>query len=89
MRSPLARLSILCTISALNGPPSSFSCGWLARWLLAGSRLEGVFGIGTGEFIMECSSDSLRCDVLETIGGWASAGLGGGALTGFGTGVEG
>lgn len=31
MRSPLARLSILCTISTLKGPPSSFSGCWLGR----------------------------------------------------------
>lgn len=67
MRSPLAKLSILCTISTLKGPPSSFSGCWLARWLAAGRRFEGVFGIGTGEFIMECSSDSLSgCDGLAS-----------------------
>lgn len=65
MRSPLASVSILCTISVLNGPPSSFSKGWLLRWLAAGRRLDGVLGIGTGEFIIECSSDSFMCDGLE------------------------
>jgi hypothetical protein len=53
MRSPFASVSILCTISVLKGPPSSFSNGWLLRWLAAGSKFEGVLGIGTGEFIME------------------------------------
>jgi hypothetical protein len=58
IRSPFPRLSILWTISALKGPPSSFSAGWLVRWLAAGSRLVGVFGMGTGEFIIDCSSAS-------------------------------
>jgi hypothetical protein len=88
MRSPLASVSILCTISVLNGPPSSFSTGWLLRWLAAGSKLEGVLGIGTGEFIIECSSDSFICDGRAKFGGGISTGLGG-ALETFATGVDG
>jgi hypothetical protein len=88
MRSPLANASIFCTISVLNSPPSSFSIGWLLRWLAAGRRLEGVLGIGTGEFIMEWSSDSFMCVGRAKFGGGTSTGLGG-ILETFGTGVEG
>jgi hypothetical protein len=84
----LAKVSILCTISALKGPPSSFSCGWLLRWLAAGRRFDGVFGMGTGEFIIECRSVSLRCEGLAMFGGGTSTGLGG-ALETLVTGVEG
>jgi hypothetical protein len=88
MRSPLASASILCTISVLNGPPSSLSNGWLLRWLATGRRLDGVLGIGTGEFIIEWSSDSFKCEGLPIFGGGTSTGFGGG-LDAFVTGVEG
>jgi hypothetical protein len=46
-----------------------------------------VFGIGTGEFIMECSSDSLRgCDGLAICcgGAWGlSVGFGMGLVAGI------
>jgi hypothetical protein len=48
----------------------------------------GVLGIGTGEFIMECSSDSFRCEGLTMLVGGSSVGLEG-ALEVFVTGVEG
>jgi hypothetical protein len=54
----------------------------------AGSRLVGVLGIGTGEFIIECSSDSFKCEGLTGLVGASSAGLDG-ALETFITGVEG
>lgn len=44
-----------------------------------------MLGIGTGEFIMECSSDSFRCEGLARFAG-TSTGLGG-ALVEF-AGVE-
>jgi hypothetical protein len=85
MRSPLAKLSILCTISILKGPPSSFSCGWLARWLAAGRRFDGVFGIGTGEFIILCISTSDICGGLARLDGTRSTVLvAGGAGSGGG-----
>jgi hypothetical protein len=48
----------------------------------------GVLGIGTGEFIIECSSDSFKCEGLTMLVGGTSVGLGG-ALDVFITGVEG
>jgi hypothetical protein len=49
-----------------------------------------VFGIGTGEFIIEWSSESLRCDGLAIFddGGATSAGLDS-ALWAFDAGVDG
>jgi hypothetical protein len=88
MRSPFASASILCTISVLNGPPSSFSNGWLLRWLAAGRRFEGVFGIGTGEFNIEWSSLSFMCGGLAMFGCTISTDLGGAFVT-CGTGVDG
>jgi hypothetical protein len=54
--------------------------------------LDGVFGIGTGEFIMECSSDSWRvCDGLAICcrEAWGPSAGFGTALVGIVAGVEG